>query len=399
MDTGAEVTAITEQSFQSIGSPCLQKPQKQLRGPNKHPLDVVGTFTTTVSYKNKSCSTDIYVVRNLAHNLLGLPVITDLHLIVLVDVIQSDRATLQQKFPSLFTGLGTLQNKYDIRLKPDAKPFSLSTARHVPIPLRAKVQAELDYMQSLNVISKVDQPTPWYAGMVVVPKKAGKVRICVDLKPLNESVLRENHPLPHVDEILAQLNGATIFSKLDANSGFWQIPFTEQSKLLTTFITPFGHYCFNNLPFGITSAPEFFQKQMSAILAGLEGVLCLMDDILVFGKDRAEHDKRLYMAMNQVQQAGVTLNAEKCEFWKDKLTFLGHIVSKQGISPDPDKLKAIAEIPSPTTVTELRRFMGMATNWASSLLNWPPYLSHCENCSVVNKCGHGVHPKKKRLLR
>ena len=302
LDTSAEVTAITEQSYQSIGSPCLQKPQKQLRGPNKHPLDVIGTFTTTVSYKNKSCSTDIYVVRNLVHNLLGLLMIADLHLIVLVDAIQSDRATLQQKFPSHFTGLGTLQNKYDIRLKPDAKPFTLSTARHVPIPLHAKVQAELEYMQSLNVISKVDQPTPRCAGMVVVPKKASKVRICVDLKSLNESVLQETHHLPHVDEILAQLNGATIFSKLDANSGFWQIPFTEQSKLLTTLITPFGCYCFNKLPFGITSAPEFFQKQMIAILAGLEGVLCLMDDILVFDKDRTEHDKRLYMAMNQIQQ-------------------------------------------------------------------------------------------------
>ena len=191
--------------------------------------------------------------------------------------------------------------------------------------------------------------------MVVVLKKAGKVCICVDLKPLNESVLWETHPLPHVDEILAQLNEATIFSKLDAtNSDFWRIPLTEQSKLLTTFITPFGHYCFNKLPFGITSAPEFFQKQMSVILAGLEGVLCLMDDILVFGKDSAAHDKRFYMAMNQIQQAGVTLNAEKCEFWIDKFTFFGHVISKQGISPDPDKLKAIAEILSPTTVSELR---------------------------------------------
>ena len=130
--------------------------------------------------------------------------------------------------------------------------------------------------------------------------------------------------------------------------------------MLTTFITPFGRYCFNKLPFGITSAPEFFQKQMSTILVGLEGVLYLMDEILVFGKDRAEHDKRLHNVMNWIQQAGVTINTDKCEFWRDELTFLGHVVSKQGISPDPDKLKAIAEIQPPTTVTELRRFMGMA---------------------------------------
>ena len=140
-------------------------------------------------------------------------------------------------------------------------------------------------MEEMGVISKVNEPTPWCAGMVVVPKKSGAVRICVDLKALNENVLRETHPIPKVDDTLAQLTGATIFSKLDANSGFWQIPLADQSKLLTTFITPFGRYAFNKLPFGISSAPELFQKRMSKILEGLDGVVCLMDDVLVFGKD------------------------------------------------------------------------------------------------------------------
>ena len=118
---------------------------------------------------------------------------------------------------------------------------------------------------------------------MVAPKNEGAIRICVDLKPLNDNVLREVHPLPRVDDILAQLTGAKVFSKLDANSGFWQIPLAEESQLLTTFITPFGRYCFNKLPFGSSSAPEHFQKRMSRILSGLEGVVCLMDDVLVFG--------------------------------------------------------------------------------------------------------------------
>ena len=109
--------------------------------------------------------------------------------------------------------------------------------------------------------------------MVVVPKKAGTVRICVNFRALNESVLRKVHPLPTVDETLAHLNGATVFSKLDANSGFWQIPLSDNSKHLTTFITPYGRYCFHKLPFSISSAPEYFQRCMSEILAGQEGVL------------------------------------------------------------------------------------------------------------------------------
>ena len=119
---------------------------------------------------------------------------------------------------------------------------------------------------------------------MVVPKPSGKVRIYVDLTRLNESVCGEHHLLPTVEEALAQIGGAKVFSKLDANSGFWQIELSNNSAPFTMFITPFGRFCFKRLPFGIKSAPEFFQKKMSELLTGLEGVVCLMDDILVGGK-------------------------------------------------------------------------------------------------------------------
>ena len=115
------------------------------------------------------------------------------------------------------------------------KPYSLFTARKIPIPLRDKVHNELKQMEASGVISKVDQPTTWCSGMVVVQKKSGRV-------PLNENVLREVYPMPHVDETLAFLAGAKVFSKLDANSGFWQVPLAESCRHLTTFITPFGQY-------------------------------------------------------------------------------------------------------------------------------------------------------------
>ena len=159
------------------------------------------------------------------------------------------------------------------------------------------------------------------------------------------------HPLPQVDEILAQL---------DANSGFWQIPLTEESKLLTTFITPFGHYCFNKLPFGICSAPEHFQKRMNQILDGLYGVLCLIDDVLIWGKDQKEHDAHLEAALSRIKSAGATLNRAKCEFDKTKLLFLGHVIDENGIQPDPEKTAAIQEMNPPQNVTELRRFLGMS---------------------------------------
>ncbi|KAL5488977.1 hypothetical protein EMCRGX_G018012 [Ephydatia muelleri] len=249
--------------------------------------------------------------------------------------------------------------EYKIRMKEGATPFAITTPRRVATPLLPKVKAEFKRMEELGVISSVEEPTNWCAGMVVVPKANGDIRICVDLTKLNANVCRENHPLPVVDQILTQLTGEQLFSKLDANSGFWQIPLARESALLTTFITPFGRFCFNRLPFGITSAPELFQKRMSSILGGMDGVVCLIDDILVFGTTRVEHDRRLDQVLKRLLSAGLTLNAGKCEFSKTEIRFLGHVVSNQGISPDPEKMKAITLFPEPKDVGDIRRFLGI----------------------------------------
>ena len=221
------------------------------------------------------------------------------------------------------------------------------------------MKEELERMENLGVISRVEEPTPWCAGIVAVPKSRGDVRICVDLRHLNQSVMREVHPLPKVEETLAQLTGAKLFSKLDTNSGFWQIPLAEESRLLTTFITPFGRYCFNKLPFGIASAPEHFQKRMSRILEGLDGVVCQVDDVLIHGGSEEEHDTWLEAALERVEKAGVTLNREKCVFKTKRVKFLGHVIDESGVSADPEKISAIKEMEAPTCVSDLRRFLGV----------------------------------------
>ena len=224
----------------------------------------------------------MFVVKGLSNNLLGLPAIKALNLLQYVDSVQNN--DILKEYSDLFTGLGTFTGEYTIRLKPDAVPHAIHTPRKVPLPLKDAVEKELRHMEELGVISKVSEPTEWCAGMVVVPKASGKVRICVDLKPLNESVMREVHPLPSVDSTLAQLADSKIFSKLDTNSGFWQVPLVEESQHLTTFLTPIGWYCFNKLPFGLSSAPEHFQKHMSDLLSDIPGVQVHIDDILVPGK-------------------------------------------------------------------------------------------------------------------
>ena len=139
-----------------------------LQGPNRVPLETLGSASVSLAHKDKSTTEEVFVI---PHNLLGLPAITALDLVTKVDVIQSKTSMIREKFPSLFNGLGLMSQEYEIHLKPNAKPHALFTARHVPIPFREKVQAELQRMQSLGVITKVDHPTPWCVGMVVVPKR------------------------------------------------------------------------------------------------------------------------------------------------------------------------------------------------------------------------------------
>ena len=378
IDTGAEVTVISEHTHNAIGSPPLSPPPRSLKGPGNHVLPVTGYFSGTIKPGTHETHQDVYVVKRLHQQLLGRPAIEALGVVVRAGAISTLQgrpaiealgvvvragaiSTLQgptAEFPQLFKGLGKPNHPYSIKLRPDAIPFSQCVVRRVAIPLMQPVKEELEWMERLGVIARVEQPTDWCAGMVVVPKPNGKVRICVDLTKLNESVRRERHPLPSVYQVLAQLSGATVFSKLDANSGFWQVPLSPDSTLLTTFITPFGRFCFHRLPFGISSAPEIFQRLMFQMLAGLLGTVCMMDDVLVYRATQEEHDDRLRKVLQRIQDSGMTLNPEKCKLSCNRVKFLGHIVDEAGIRPDPEKIQGIVHTTTHQDVSDVRRFLG-----------------------------------------
>ena len=206
-----------------------------LMGPNQQKLPLVGWFQAKLRKGEKEVVEDVYVVRHLQWPLLGRPAIKALGLAVRVERI-SKRQT-EDVNPKPFQGLGQLRSEYRIQLKEDAKPHALTTPRRIAIPLLPRVKAQLQRMESLGVIVPVEDPTDLCSGMVVVPKADRKVRICVDLTKLNESVRRERHPLQAVDQTLAQLAGAKLFTKLDANSGFWQVTLAPESQLLTPHLS------------------------------------------------------------------------------------------------------------------------------------------------------------------
>ncbi|UYV70824.1 K02A2.6-like [Cordylochernes scorpioides] len=362
MDTGADVNIIPQEIyFKNFAHKKLCKPDIQLLGPRQVKLHVIGKFTALIEKDGRSIPGEIFVVPQLMQPLLSGKACESLNLIKRLQSIEK-RNLLNpfEEYPKLFTGLGTLQGSYTIKLKDESQPHAIYTPRRIPIPLLNKTKEQLDQMVEKGVIEKVEQPTDWCAPMVIVPKPSSNdLRICVDLTALNKFVKREHYPIPSVEYTLAQMGGAKLFSKLDANSGFWQIPLSEESSSLTTFLTPFGRYRFKRLPFGISSAPEVFQRKMSNLLESQSGVNCHMDDIVIWGATQEEHDERLRCVLRKLQDSGLTLNKEKCIFSVKEIKFLGHLITERGVLPDPNKVQAIREFPSPSSISEVRRFLGM----------------------------------------
>ena len=230
--------------------------------------------------------------------------------------------------------------------------------------MRKKVSAELKKLEQQNIIERVEGPTPWISPLVVIPKKSGEIRLCVDMRMPNKAIRRERHPSPTIDDLIHVLNGATHFSKLDLCSGYHQISLAPESRYITTFATHKGLRRYTRLNFGTNSASELFQHIISEQLRDIPGTLNISDDVIVFGKTKQNHDDALRAVLEQFNSSELTLNKEKCSFNKnslDSLSFFGFMFSDKGISPDPQKVQAIHDAPPPTSTTGIRSFLGMAT--------------------------------------
>ena len=346
LDSGADTSVISHDEWQKMSPrPKLVRSSANIGSPGGK-LDVIGQFTGKCRFRDTSYRWRIHVVRNKTNNLLARAVSERLGLISRVDA-------------NVFGESGLFKCKpVHISLADNVEPYNLSVPRRIPFAIMPKVKEEIDRMVNIGVIEKVEQPTDWCSGIVVVPKKSGQVRICVDLKKLNKCVKRERYVIPTPEDILGKMKDARFFSRLDASSGFWQIPLDNESKLLTTFITPWGRYCMTRLPFGISSAPEIFQSKMSDLVRDIEGVNVYMDDIVIYASTVEEHDSILDKVLSVIEESGLKLNKSKCTFCQTEIELLGFKVNSQGVSPSDEKVRAIVDMPYPSNVTELKRFLG-----------------------------------------
>lgn len=256
----------------------------------------------------------------------------------------------------------------------DDQPVNIKQYRFPPAH-----KSEIDTQISKMLDNKIIQTSvsPYNSPLWIVPKKADskgnkKWRLVIDFRALNEKTLGDAYPLPNITDILDQLGSAKYFSVFDLASGFHQIPMSEADAQKTAFSTPFGHYEFKRMPFGLKNAPATFQRLMDKVLSGLQGIelFVYLDDIVIYASSLTEHNKKFSKLAERLRSANLRLQPDKCEFLRKEVAYLGHIISEQGVKPDPQKIEAVKRFPRPKNPKNIKQFLGLAGYYRRFLNNF-----------------------------
>ncbi|KAL0536859.1 hypothetical protein IC582_025822 [Cucumis melo] len=263
-------------------------------------------------------------------------------------------------FPEELPGLPPHREvEFAIELEPGTVPISRAPYRMAPAELK-ELKVQLQELLDKGFIRP--SVSPWGAPVLFVKKKDGSMRLCIDYRELNKVTVKNRYPLPRIDDLFDQLQGATVFSKIDLRSGYHQLRIKEEDIPKTAFRSRYGHYEFIVMSFGLTNAPAVFMDLMNRVFREFLDtfVIVFIDDILIYSKTEAEHEEHLRMVLQTLRDNKLYAKFSKCEFWLKQVSFLGHVVSKAGVSVDPAKIEAVTGWTRPSTVSEVRSFLGLA---------------------------------------
>jgi hypothetical protein len=383
IDTGASVSIASQSTFESIrnGEATLEldKSTVKLQTYTGQQIEVCGSAMVPVTHDGQTASLPLIITGGNGPTLLGRNWLEALRLdwrtIFRVGQSQTLQEVLDEHANVFREELGELQGvQAKIHVAKNVRP-RFEKARTVPFAIREKVEKELEHLQSLGVIRPV-RFSDWAAPIVPVMKGDGRVRICGDYKvTINRAAKLEKYPIPRIEELFASLAGGKAFSKLDLSHAYLQIPLDEASRRYVTISTHKGLFEYLRLPFGVASAPSIFQRVMENLLQGIPRVCVSIDDILVTGATEEEHLANLAQVLRRLESAGMRLKREKCAFLLKSVSYLGHVISAEGLHTAESKVKAVVEAPDPRNISELRSFLGMVNYYGNFLPNLATTLS------------------------
>lgn len=362
LDSLAEGNIISQHTLQKLGIKYEIKETKvtlvAFGGQKIHPLGKV-KLQCKKSGTNERYAVVFYVTEFETKPILGLTDCVRLNLIKRVQSLKHS-VSLINKYSDLFTGLGAIPGETSITIDPTVKPTS-SPRYRVPFAIRDRLKKALDLLEEKGIVEKIKGPTTWLSNLVIVEKADGSLRLCLDPRDLNRAIIKESFPIPTLDDVMSKLAGKRIFSVIDQSEGFFQLKLDRESSELCAFSSPYGNYRFLRMPMGIKSAPEIFMRKNYEIFGDIEGLLIYFDDFIIFADTEEEHDRILKKVFQRAREHNIRFNKRKCKFRLNEVKFLGHIVSAAGLKMDPERINAISDIKTPTTVKELQRFLGMVT--------------------------------------
>ncbi|GJQ89777.1 reverse transcriptase domain-containing protein [Tanacetum coccineum] len=263
-------------------------------------------------------------------------------------------------FPEDLPGIPpTRQVEFQIDLVPGAAPVARVPYRLAPSEMK-ELAEQLQELSDKGFIRP--SSSPWGASVLFVKKKDGLFHMCIDYRELNKLTVKNRYPLPRIDDLFDQLQGSSVYSKIDLRSGYHQLRVREEDIPKTAFRTRYGHYEFQVMPFGLTNAPAVFMDLMNRVCKPYldKFVIVFIDDILIYSKNKEEHEEHLKLILELLKKEELYAKFSKCEFWIPKVQFLGHVIDSKGIHVDPAKIESVKDWASPKSATEIRQFLGLA---------------------------------------
>ncbi|XP_050295859.1 uncharacterized protein LOC126735794 [Anthonomus grandis grandis] len=436
LDSGASRTIIGSAGWSVLSTYCTLKQSgaTECTVANGQQCSIKGIVTLPMRLRTRVVLMDVLVVPSLPHSLiLGIDfwtrmgIIPDLNTgewhfkdvapyychetaaIQSVDTLTpTQKGTLDRLIEDVFSNMSSTlgcTNLVKLEIRTNSAPIK---QRYYPLSraLQKDVNTELEQMIANGIVEP--SISPWSSPIVMVKKKTGEWRFCVDYRALNRVTIKDSYPIPFVSATLDKLRDAKFLSTLDIKSAYWQIPIAPESRPLTAFTVPTrGLFQFTRMPFGLTNAPAVWQRLIDSVIGvDLEPyVFVYLDDVIISTPSFEEHIRVLREVIQRIVKAGLTLNREKCTFCKPELKYLGYIVNSSGLLVDPDKIEAILRIPTPKTVTDIRRIVGLTSWYRRFVPNFSTIVSPLTSLTMKNvkfvwspECENAFNTIKEKLV-